>query len=94
MMNPGELWGAGIKRTIVSTMPRVPRRRMRWATVILLVVIGIGVAVRRTVHLVPIAELCRESFDGPSPGWSSRRLERPRLNMATKMLGTEDFLEK
>lgn len=32
----------------------VPRRRVLWSIVIFLVVIGVGVVVRRTVHLVPI----------------------------------------
>ena len=36
-----------------STLP-VPRRRLLWSIVIFLVIIGVGVVVRRTVHLVPI----------------------------------------
>jgi uncharacterized membrane protein len=45
---------ASIEQNIVSLNPKIRRHRLLWGAVMLLVFIGIAVAVRRTVHLVPI----------------------------------------
>jgi len=43
-----------MERNLEGMRPKVRLRRMLWGTVIFLVLIGMAVVVRRTVHLVPI----------------------------------------
>jgi uncharacterized membrane protein len=45
---------ASIERNLESMKLKVHRQRILWSIVIILVVIGIAVVVRRTVHLLPI----------------------------------------
>jgi uncharacterized membrane protein YozB (DUF420 family) len=43
----------GIKRNLHNTKASVRRQRLLWGMVIVLVALGVGIVVRRTVHLVP-----------------------------------------
>jgi uncharacterized membrane protein len=53
-MNQRKLRVVSVEQSVESSKLPVPRQRFLWSIVIFLVIIGVGVVVRRTVHLVPI----------------------------------------
>jgi uncharacterized membrane protein len=54
MMNQRKLKVVSVEQSVESSKLSVPRRRVLWSMVTFLVLIGVGVVVRRTVHLVTI----------------------------------------